>query len=85
VEDLHCPRGKAHFGIETNGAQEKQHHHFHDKENMTIDDEVISLLRRCGHYLHHNMNAGGGEELLSALSEGEKKELIKLLNKCRRN
>lgn len=85
VENLHCERGMAHFGIEIDGKQET-HHHFHgkenfDKENMTIDDKVISLLRGCGHYLHHNAS-GESEELLSMLSVDEKKELISILKKC---
>lgn len=36
----------------------------------------------CGHYLHHNMNKDGSEDLLSGLSDAEKKELILLLKKC---
>jgi hypothetical protein len=78
VENLHCPRGKAHFGIETDGEQ-SSHHHI--SGNMTNDEKVIALMRGCGHFLHHNMH-GNTDNLLSALSENEKTELISILEKC---
>lgn len=84
VDNLHCPRGRAHFGIETEPGQEEHHHHHgHDRADMTIDDKVISLMRGCGHHLHHNMDENSSsEQMLSCLSPDEKKELISLLKKC---
>ena len=85
VDNLHCPRGRAYFGIETDAGHEEKHphHHGHDKADMTIDDKVISLMRGCGHYLHHSMGEdSSSEQMLSCLSHEEKKELISLLKKC---
>jgi hypothetical protein len=81
LDDLHCERGRAYFGV-NGGAEERNHHphfHAHGREDMTIDDKLISLLRDCGHYLHH---AEGGHELTAGLSDEDKKELIMLLKKC---
>lgn len=87
VDNLHCPRGRAHFGIEAEAGQEGHRHgHAHDRADMTIDDKVISLMRGCGHYLHHHMNEDiSSEQMLSVLSNEEKKDLISLLKKCLHN
>lgn len=83
VNELSCRRGMEHFGVEPETNMEMKHHHEQNRADMTIDDKVISLMRRCGHHLHHNVNDNvGGEQLLSALSHDEKKELISLLKKC---
>ena len=74
VDQLRCPRGQAHFGT---AAQEP--------EEQSLDDAVILLMRKCGHYLHHHSADASGEALLSALSEAEKNELIALLEKCMQN
>lgn len=85
-ENLHCPRGKEYFGIETDTMSEERggHHHGHADADMTIDDKVIALLRKCGHYLHHNKGKDNfdSEQSLSFLSNDEKHELITLLKKC---
>lgn len=86
IENLHCPRGRAHFGVEAKAGQGEHHHHEHDRADMTIDDKVISLMLGCGHHLHHNMGEDeNSEQLLSFLTHEEKKELISLLKKCLQN
>lgn len=75
-DKLKCPRGMKHFGIK----QEEK-----DISDMTPDEAVIVLMRKCGHYLHHNMGESSSlteKELLSVLSDAEKNDLITLLNKC---
>lgn len=74
ADQLRCPRGQAHFGT---AAQEP--------EEQSLDDAVILLMRKCGHYLHHHGADASGEALLSALSEAGKNELIALLEKCMQN
>ncbi len=82
-DELRCPRGREYFGIiEGRGGPE---HHRQRKEAATADEKVILLLRKCGHYLHHN--AGHGQDadcavLLAALSAAEKETLTDLLGKC---
>lgn len=52
------------------------------------NDTLVMLLRKSGHHLHHNVGPGkdiSNEELLSALSEEEKEQLIALLEKCTQN
>ena len=43
VEKLCCGHGLRHFGME--------------KEERP-QERMIALLRRCGHFLHHNMGPG---------------------------
>ena len=87
VDALHCQRGMMYFGIETKTGEDANHkHHIRDKSDATMEDKVISLMRRCGHYLHHNMReSDSSEQMLSALSDDEKKNLILLLKKCLQN
>lgn len=86
ADDLHCPRGRAHFGLENSESHEEHggHNHGYDNANMTIDDKVITMLRKCGHHLHHNVSRDGTDngQLLNFLSEDEKKQIIGLLKKC---
>lgn len=59
-----------------------------DLSSMAVEDAIIMLMRKCGHHLHHNVGPGkkvSSKELLSALSEEEMKELVKLLEKCIQN
>lgn len=85
ADDLHCPRGREYFGMETDtsGRHDNAHHHGHSDTGMTIDDKVISLLLKCGHHLHHNTDRGNAD--ISFLSEEEKHEFISLLKKCLKN
>jgi len=76
VESLHCNRGRAHFGID--GVKDRH------RENIENSDErLIVLLRRCGHFLHHNIGREGDTApLLSALTDDERATLESLLEKC---
>lgn len=56
-----------------------------DISAMNTDDAAIVSLRRCGHFLHHSAGKDQektSQELLSALTEDEKKTLTELLQKC---
>lgn len=56
-----------------------------DISSMTVDDAAVVSLRRCGHYLHHSAGKDQNKtnsELLSALTDDEKKRLTELLQKC---
>lgn len=88
-DQLKCPGGMKYFGAD--GSVNGEHQRFGgpphniDISSMPTDEAVIMLLRKCGHYLHHNAGHGGNIDaarLLSALSEDEKTELIMLLKKC---
>lgn len=51
---------------------------------MDVVQAVLTELRKCGHYLHHNFGKGNTPEtaeLLSALTEEEQTELLSLLRK----
>lgn len=79
--DLHCPRGKQHFNLPVT-QDELTHLHHHEKyANMTIDEKIISLTKKCGHHLKHNESMTN-EDLLSCLNEDEKLQLFLLLKKC---
>ena len=68
VEKLSCGQGRRHFGME--------------KEECP-QDRMISLLRRCGHFLHHSMGPESDAALLTeALSAEERATLEGLLEKC---
>ena len=46
-------------------------------------ERMISLLRRCGHFLHHSMGPGAdAAPLTEALSAEERATLEGLLEKC---
>lgn len=51
---------------------------------MTLDERTVTLVRRCGHHLHHNAagKSVDNAQLLSVLSEEEKETLASLLEKC---
>lgn len=52
-------------------------------ENMVLNDEVVKLMRQCGHYLHHSAGKGtDNAKLLSVLNEDEKEALKTILGKC---
>lgn len=53
-----------------------------------MEDELLKVLRRCGHHLHHNVGKGTADtakELFAVLSEEEKQQLLEILNKCLQN
>lgn len=85
IEDLHCPRGMAHFGIEADGGGSRNHHG-HRKFDIDTEASAITLIRQCGHFLHHSMPGGGSDdELLSFLTDDEKTQLSEILKKCLKN
>lgn len=55
-ENLGCERGINYFSRD-NGSEDKD-----------IKEQVITDLRKCGHFLHHH---NSGEDLLKDLSEEE--------------
>lgn len=76
-DDLKCGRGKNYFGLNGEDGRrggDRPHGAPFNKD----EDPTVTLLRRCGHLLHH----GGVENILAPLSEEEKKTLGALLNKC---
>lgn len=89
-EYLSCGRGMAYFARQEEaqgGAPAPEHpqggpRDARDIADMPAEEAALTLLRRCGHYLHHQ--AGGNadaKQLLAGLSEGEKLQLIVLLTK----
>lgn len=86
ISDLQCPKGKEHFGIKDD--KDRPAGHDHHKEPSTPEEKVITLLRKSGHYLHHNVGHNENVDclqLLSSLSDEEKTALISLLEKCLQN
>lgn len=79
ADALHCPRGKAYFGMETEGHTGRGHGRTHNMPD--IKDETVVLMLKCGHYLHHGMTKAD-EDVLSFLSDTEKRELTSILKKC---
>ena len=55
-----------------------------NETEMTLAQQTLHTMRRCGHQLHHNMSGKevNTEEALSCLSEEEQKKLLELLGKC---
>lgn len=75
-EHLQCAKGMEHFG--TASVEPSQM-----TTEMTTEDRVLQLLRKCGHYLHHNAGRDADSAaLLSALSDEEKESLAALLSRC---
>lgn len=85
-EQLHCSRGKEHFGLPVEEKDKKGHHgpRMMDDANMTTEEKVLAYLRGCGHYLHHNVGRGELDtaSFLGFLTEEEKQQLSTLLKKC---
>ncbi len=78
VTELGCPTGKEHFGVKD--AQGER-----PAAPESADARLIVLLRKCGHFLHHNVRGGDSAPLLRALSEQERQTLETLLEKCLAN
>lgn len=74
ADKLKCPEGRKYFGIKSPAKK---------PEELTVEDQILILLRRCGHYLHHyagsDVNSAG---LLAGLEKNEKAALAVLLQKC---
>lgn len=60
-------------------------HRVKDDSAMTPADTILTLLRQCRHYLHHNVGHGqvqDADKLFVGFLEAEKEQLILLLKKC---
>lgn len=54
-----------------------------DEENMTLSEVTMTLLRQCGHFLHHNVESGADcSEMFAMLKEEEQMQLNAALKKC---
>lgn len=55
-----------------------------NETEMTLAQQTLRTMRRCGHQLHHNMSGKevNAEEVLSCLTAQEQKTLLDLLGKC---
>lgn len=50
---------------------------------MTASEITMVLLRQCGHFLHHNMDAGTDiSKMFEMLTEEEQVQLNEALKKC---
>lgn len=76
-DDLQCGRGKRYFGETAQSPAKDGHAHGAPFENGD-EEPAVTMLRRCGHLLHH----GGADNLLDPLTEEEKRTLCELLGKC---
>lgn len=75
-DDLRCPRGREYFGIRNES----------DRHPENPEEKTIVLLRKCGHFLHHNAGHDSNPaRLLQALTEDERTTLESLLEKCLNN
>lgn len=70
-DNLNCGRGREYFSNLNN-------------DTKTINEKVISDLRKCGHLLHHNKELSTND-ILSDFSLEELEELHKLLSKICKN
>lgn len=54
------------------------------EKEMTLAQQTLRAMRRCGHQLHHNMSGKevSAEEVLSCLTPDEQIALRDLLTKC---
>lgn len=82
-ENLQCGRGKRYFESGISGGEHPEnsgmrHGGVAGHGAPEGEDKVITLLRRCGHTLHHG---GDGEKMISNLTKEEKEQLIALLEK----
>lgn len=54
-----------------------------DEADMTASETTMILLRRCGHFLHHNVGAGAdSSKMFEMLTEEEQAQLNAALKKC---
>lgn len=91
ADSLSCGRGRAYFGMGRSGDESEAHgghggHTGHEQGGHGFPeggDEIVNLLRKCGHTLHHAY--GHGDVRLDCLTEEERTQLAALLNKCLKN
>lgn len=72
-DDLQCGRGKRYFGSEGEPRQERREH------GAEGGDEIVNMVRKCGHFLHHS---GKTEIAVRSLTTEERSRLLELLGKC---
>ena len=85
-DDLHCHRGRKYFGLEEKNQEQRPEHPQSQEQPKNEEEKIILLLRKCGHFLHHNVGQGGDTAvLLQGLSPEEKTTLSTLLEKCSNN
>lgn len=55
-----------------------------NETEMTLAQQTLRTMRRCGHQLHHNMSGKevNADEVLSCLNKEEQTKLLELLSKC---
>lgn len=55
-----------------------------NETELTLAQQTLRAMRRCGHQLHHNMSGKevNADEVLSCLNEEDQKKLLELLGKC---
>ncbi len=70
-DNLRCDQGKEYFSNQ--GI---------NKEPKSLNEQVISDLRKCGHLLHHNRDLDT-KEFLYCFSEEELNELHELISKIK--
>lgn len=81
ADSLHCSRGQDYFSRDAESDLQMKKFDKHESGRGFINDETILLMLKCGHYLHHGQ-IESGDDLLSFLSDEERKELTELLKKC---
>ena len=80
TDDLHCRRGREHFGIRD---ESHERHELRGNRPAGPEEKLLVLLRKCGHFLHHSVGRDGDTApLLRALTPEEKLILETLLKKC---
>lgn len=74
ADALKCGKGEKYFGIR---RQERE------ISSMTADERILVLLRRCGHYLHHNAGHDTNAAALVGMLTAEEKDSLEVtLQKC---
>lgn len=77
ADALKCRKGEKYFGIQRQEG---------DSSSMTTEEQILVLLRRCGHHLHHNAGHDTKADILvGMLTEEEKASLEAILQKCLQN
>ena len=75
VEDLKCGEGRSCFGIEKGDRREAR--------PERPEERMITLLRKCGHYLHHSVGPDADlSAMVNVLSPDERATPERLLEKC---
>lgn len=78
---LMCGRGRRYFSAQEqeNGAHIEHGQEHHRENGAGCDDEIVLMLRKCGHFLHHS---GKQDAAVRSLTKEERETLLKLLEKC---